>query len=155
FGARANGLSRLSRKRVMTRAKRNGLPSDEVTCLCEDSSGRILLGTFGDGVHWIDGSEPRPLDPQLRKGEIATLVSLRDGSILIGGFYGNVWKWGDGRLTTQGKYPDLHVMLQDRRDRLWIGTRMNGVICEDKSGQKTYSTSEGLSHNRVYCLEED
>ena len=51
FGARASGLSRLSRKRVVTRSKRDGLPSDEVTCLCQDSEGQILLGTFGNGVH--------------------------------------------------------------------------------------------------------
>jgi len=155
FGARANGLLRLSRKRVVTRSKRDGLPSDEVTCICEDSNGQILLGTFGEGVHWIDGDKSRPLDPQLRTGEIATLVSLRDGSILIGGFHGSIWRWVDGRVTTQHQYRELHVLLQDRQERLWVGTRMSGVICEGKTGQRTYSTTQGLSHNRVYCLAED
>jgi ligand-binding sensor domain-containing protein len=155
FGARASGLSRLAPKRVVTRSKRDGLPSDEVTCLCEDSKGQMLLGTFGNGVHWVTGSQPGPIDPKLATGEIATMVSMQDGSILIGGFYGTVWRWRDGQLVTEGHYPSLQVMLEDREKRLWIGTRERGVIGEDHAGRKLFSTTEGLSHNRVYCMAED
>jgi signal transduction histidine kinase len=75
--------------------------------------------------------------------------------MLIGGFYGTVWSWRDGKMSREREYGDLHVMLEDRRGRLWIGTRMKGVICEDDTGRTTYSTTEGLSHNRVFCLAED
>src|SRR5688572_23032715 len=49
-GVESHGLYRLRRKQVTTHSTADGLPTDALTTIAEDKSGRVWLGTWGRGL---------------------------------------------------------------------------------------------------------
>jgi ligand-binding sensor domain-containing protein/two-component sensor histidine kinase len=171
--------ARLTSPGQITRARptaiyttRDGLPTNQIFRLFEDSRGDIWISTLGDpkGVltRWerATGTFHR-YSPQDGIPEAAPTAFCEDGSgnLWIGLYEGGLLRYTAGRFTPftrdDGVPPGLiwgfHL---DHEGRLWIATGEGGLARMDHPGAErpsfiSYTTAEGLSSNQATCVTED
>src|SRR5262249_25053600 len=123
----------------------DGLPSNQVRKVYEDSAGNLRAQTAGGLVQWDDGvfkpATPAPDEPTSRLFQHA-----RSGGV----WYqesGSLRKLENGRVTVDlntGYY--INAFHEDREGRLWIGTREERLLMY-KDGKLTV-ISEQESYRR-------
>ncbi|MEW6212087.1 MAG: two-component regulator propeller domain-containing protein [Acidobacteriota bacterium] len=154
---------------------RDGLVSNDVTRLYQDSRGDIWIATFSEArggiTRWeratenfhhygeADGLPPRTPAP-------LAFSEDRAGSLWIAvGDIDALARFSNGRFTLftsehgvpAGKIYDLYL---DHRGRLWIASTTGGLgRLDDPSAAQprfiTYTTAQGLSSNSINCITED
>jgi ligand-binding sensor domain-containing protein len=154
---------------------RNGLASDLILRLFEDSRGDIWISSVGEN-HGLSRWE-RATNTFHHYGDMDGLPSLvdyyptafcgdREGGIWVGfSTGGGLVRFRDGRFTPftfadglpEGGIFNLFV---DSRGRLWVPTTRGGVCRIDNPGDehpagRIYSTADGLSSSDVKCATED
>ena len=153
----------------------NDLNSRNIFCISEDSKGRILLGTNGDGVKVLEGSKvvgrytPRPKAPGdigiPVNGYIRAIQEDTDGNIWIGSHGGGIAvcdpRTGRCRLYDQNnsRLPSdkVQAFLLDSKGQMWVGTYGGGLSVFDKStGQfSNFSEKDSLQNTTIYQVLED
>ncbi len=137
-----------------TRAE--GLADDTVHALLVDRQGALWVGT-SDGLTRFDRGQPRtfPLN-ELPSALVRALAESSDGAIWIGGDGPELAVWNDGafsRRTLEGLPSGAQVrsLCGTPTGALWAGTSA-GLVQIDSSGQRRFTTREGLVDDRVTCL---
>jgi ligand-binding sensor domain-containing protein/signal transduction histidine kinase len=154
---------------------RDGLVSNDVFRLYEDSRGDIWIATFSEArqgiTRWERATETFHLYGEAEglppRTPIANVFREdRAGNLWIG-FQENdaLARFRDGRFTVfnseqglpAGTIYDLYL---DHRSRLWIASTQGGLArLDDTSAEQprfiTYTTSQGLSSNSINCITED
>ncbi|HVF91069.1 MAG TPA: two-component regulator propeller domain-containing protein [Blastocatellia bacterium] len=151
---------------------RDGLPTNEIFRLFEDSRGDIWISTIQHAdamlTRWerATGSfhQYRPSSGVFDSAPSAFCEDAA-GNLWIGFFTGGLSRYRDGRFTSfsqpDGLPPGLvRALYVDRAGRLWVGTADGGVArIDDPSAQRptfiTYTTAHGMSSNQVTCVTED
>jgi len=131
LGSSQGGVWRLADGRIQ-RFKKDHLEQDlgpypwapdvPVVTACEDRAGGLLVGTYGDGVYWIDKTGKASRVQQLSHSYILSLVLDREGCLWIG---------TNGRGLNRAKRQAFQVLpgseglvvqsvAQDKDDGLWI-----------------------------------
>jgi ligand-binding sensor domain-containing protein/serine phosphatase RsbU (regulator of sigma subunit) len=105
-----------------------GLPSDKVKCIYEDSRGYMWFGLDGGGLTRYDPFQ----DTTKKRGSCMTNFNTDQGLAS-----NVVWN-----------------ILEDKNGNLWIATS-NGISRYDGKSFLTYTTEQGLSDNYVYVLRMD
>ncbi len=139
-----------------------------VASVCEDSLGRIWVGTH-DGVLVFSeksieqGGHIVPLERISKKdglsNDVITYVYAdRQGGVWIG-TYGGLALWVNGKITVyevKDGLPDyqINTIFQDRDNNIWVGTR-SGLGRLDDGKWTTYSQADGLTDNNVTVVTED
>jgi signal transduction histidine kinase/streptogramin lyase len=108
-----------------------GFADGGVSCLAEGVDGTLFLGTTAGTVLLLkDGvfsSVPAPVGTAF----VTSLLAARDGSLWIGLPGHDTLRWSGGRVL---RSPALHgiqgplAMVEDGREGIWIGTRLNGLL---------------------------
>jgi ligand-binding sensor domain-containing protein/two-component sensor histidine kinase len=153
---------------------REGLASNDIIRLHEDSRGDIWIATFSEArcgltrweraaatFHHYGQSDGLPL----RNAASASFSEDRAGNLWIGFDGGVLARFRDGRFTLftsehgvpPGSVYDLHL---DDAGRLWIASTTGGLSrLDDTSAEQprfiTYTTAQGLSSNNVNCITAD
>lgn len=165
-------LARASPKAVYT--ERDGLSSDEILRLFEDSRGHIWVGTSNPGGLSQWDRDSNALSRFAEQDGLPSLTSYypisfaedRAGAVWIGfNVGGGLVRYRDGRFTrftsedglAEGGIFNLFV---DSSGRLWVPTTRGGVCrIDDPEAEHptivTYTTNEGLSSNDVKAVTED
>ncbi len=178
-GAYASGLYVFANGEVFnyrhTDGCQNCLNNNTVWAIFEDSKGQIWIGTDGLGVQLFDpetGSFQTfgagLLNTQGNNAVKYLRVVCEDvhGGIWVGGF-SNLVRFAPGPAA--GSYtPQVfdHARLggqyvvsahTDSKNRMWLGTYGGGLLRFDyeDSTFKAFTTTDGLSNNMVYSIEED
>ncbi|HVE55432.1 MAG TPA: two-component regulator propeller domain-containing protein [Pyrinomonadaceae bacterium] len=163
------------RQATQTFTSADGLKSDGMFQIFEDSEGSIWVSTRGRGNDSIGVA-------RLKKGETKFhafteaegLPTGKAASAYVTDSYGNIWlgfyegglaKFDGERFEFFGKnnglptgvITDLHV---DGKGRLWIGSAISGLLRIDDTSAKTpsfvyLSTANGLTSNNVRTITED
>ncbi|HET9531563.1 MAG TPA: two-component regulator propeller domain-containing protein [Blastocatellia bacterium] len=153
---------------------RDGLASNDVTRLYEDSRGDIWIATFSEALGGISRWE-RATETIRHCGEADGLPLKNAGASAFGeDREGNLWigfiganflaRFSDGRFTLFTSEQGLPVgsvydLYLDRAGRLWIATTGGLARMDDTSAERpqfiTYTTAEGLSTNSINCITED
>jgi ligand-binding sensor domain-containing protein/C4-dicarboxylate-specific signal transduction histidine kinase len=130
----------------------------DVTAMCQDSRGRVWLGTSQRGVYyWQNGVLTKFPDPKLDEFNIRSLVEDQKGQIWIG------TEWGLFRYDTNfQKQPFPHpwyetkALLVDREGVVWAGTS-GGGLCRilNDTNLVQLRKADGLSDDFVSALIED
>ena len=105
-----------------------GLPSDSVSALTEDTEGRLWIGTEAGLAMWQDGHIiPFAPGEQFKGKAITALFKDRQGSMWLGVTGTGVFKFDAGKFVpitdaaTKELLQDPHCLLVDRAGRIWIG----------------------------------
>jgi ligand-binding sensor domain-containing protein/two-component sensor histidine kinase len=154
---------------------RNGLASNLILRLFEDSRGDIWISAVGEN-HGLSRWE-RATNTFHHYSDMDGLPSLvdyyptafcedREGGIWVGfSTGGGLIRFRDGRFTPftfADGLPDggIFNLFVDSRGRLWVPTTRGGVCRIDNPGDqhptgRVYSTADGLSSSDVKCATED
>jgi ligand-binding sensor domain-containing protein/two-component sensor histidine kinase len=151
--------------------RRNGLMSEEVFRLFEDSKGDIWISMFGQinrtkweratgTFHYYSESDGVPAS----FWPISFCQDAGD-NLWIGSSGSGLIRYASGRFTTYTTADGLPIgwvgaMYLDHLGRLWIATSQGGLgrIDETRADHPrftTYTTAEGLSSNQANCITED
>ncbi|NQT26279.1 histidine kinase [candidate division KSB1 bacterium] len=158
----------------------NCLSYDDVDALCEDSLGRIWIGTLGGGLDRFNPKsqqftryESDPDNPEsIGSNEVTYIFEDSQKNIWLGTSGGGLNRY-DARDDCFVRYmhdPDdsesigdnvVFSIVEDRWGRLWIGTEESGLnLFDKKSGNfRSYSSNVfdpySLNHNSVESLYND
>lgn len=154
------GLNGFTKKNIVLPLHTNS----EVTCLHEDASGMIWVGTMGDGIFIVDGNN----------GQVQHLneaADLQKASILsITGNNRHLWITsleGVWRITNADKTFErfsttsvtgsayIYYVLEDSKGRVWFATDGKGLTLWENGTYKTFREKDGLNAKVIYSLAED
>ncbi len=93
----------------------------------------------------------------LPTSEANTVFSSSDGFIWIGGYSGLV-RYDGNTFERQDSYEgvtSVNAIFEDSKNRLWIGTNDNGVVCIFKDHSEHFSYNNGLDSTSVNDIAED
>lgn len=157
IGGEKTGLSRYSDGQWIHYSDKNGLPTNEISCLYADDSGAFYVGTTS-GLYLREGEQ---FVAQKRFEGIRINQVKRDGK-------GNLWV-----LTSNGIYKDLGAnqwqyihkqnglsnndardIFFDSEECIWIATYRGGLNQIRETKFKTFSAENGLDVEAVGALRE-
>ncbi len=177
LGSYTDGLAKLDRETGNCKYI-DYLSDKKVYCITENSSGHLLVGTYGSGFFILDKdgkileaheSSKREMDlltvDELANDWINALMCDKDGLIWVGHFkglscYDPIKKT---YLTFSGRnniLPEtvVQALTEDEKGNIWIGTS-TGLFMFDKQSQEftNYTTKEGLANDVIcgICEDED
>jgi ligand-binding sensor domain-containing protein/signal transduction histidine kinase len=151
---------------------RDGLPTNELFRLFEDSRGDIWISTLNDPqqslARWDRATETfyryRSADGWPESSATA-FCEDQSGNLWVGFYNGYLLRYTQGRFTSfttaDGLPPGLIRGLHcDQAGRLWAATGEGGVVRIDhpdveRPSFTIYGTAEGLSSNQATCITED
>jgi len=171
--ARSTSPEQLTRARpAAIYTTRDGLPTNDIFRLFEDSRGDIWISTLGNprGVltRWERATRIfHPYSPADGIPESAPTAFCEDasGNLWIGFYADGLLRYRAGRFTpftTTDRLPPglIRGLYLDHESRLWIATSEGGLARVDHPEEEspriiTYSVAEGLSSNQATCVTED
>ncbi len=160
-GTYGQGAFRLAGQDVSRLTAADGLAHDSVRAAFCDRQGRLWLGTFGGGVSRVDGGRVLTLGAEDGLGNLFVRCLAEDsaGHVLVGTNAG-VYQWTGSSFVPHPLTPSLAAttvtsLLEDRRGRLWVGTRDQGA-CRVSAGQvECFGLVEGLADDSVDAILSD
>jgi len=153
--------------------KRDGLASNRIFRIFEDSRGDIWISTQGDNggdglSRWQRSTGTlRQFGRQAGFGIESPPTILREdrrGALWIG-IHGGVARYRNDRFLFLGpedgiQREEICDIFTDHADRIWIATRRAGLLRIDDPASEhphaiSFTTAQGLSSNDVLCITED
>lgn len=113
-------------------SRTNGFPSDWVTALCEDREGNLWVGTGGGGLAVLRRGVIQTVAPpdEWQGRAVLSVHAGRENRLWVGtegaGLYQFQGSWRRFAGEVGINVPYVWAVLEDARDRLWIGT-WNGL----------------------------
>lgn len=147
--------------------KQKGLSSDKVFAICEDGSGRIIIGTFGSGINIIANNKIDILQkPLIPSNAILSITKCKNGDIWFGSFENGVFAFQNGFKTKNIlKYLQIIPLdltenpiwniFQDSKEDIWLATEKSGVYRFSKNTTFNFNEKTGLPGNQVYKVYQD
>ncbi len=147
----------------------DGLAHDRVRSALRDRRGRLWLGTYGGGISRFEDGAFVSYGPAQGLADlfVRALAEDHDGNILVGtngGIFRFVPPEGGKRnivlfepyLPTEpaARLP-VTSLLEDRRARIWFGTRDRGVCRVDGDELRCYRKQQGLAADSINSLYQD
>ena len=148
----------------------NGLSSNVIQVIFQDSKHRIWIGTRGGGVSVISDPETGQIlhlseEHGLSYRDVLSIFEDREGSIWIGTNGGGLCQFRDRRFefySLQEGLPDktIWAIIEDRNGQFWFGSEQGLVryrpdSLKDGLNIKTFSQKEGLADLEISSLYED
>lgn len=159
---------------VRTYTTRDGLASNEIFRLFEDSRGDIWISSIGviintltrweratDKIHVYTTADGLPAS-----NAPTAFAEDRAGNIWIGYYEGDLFRYRNGKFesfTAESDLPPSYIgnIFVDTKGRLWAATSENGVIriddptTEQKPSLVNLTIRDGLSSDQANCVTED
>lgn len=164
-------VSELARARPIVYTSRNGLTSDGVRRVFEDSRGDIWIGMDSREVlvRWERAADKFHAYSEGLPGrsEVLTFAEDRSGNVWVGFREGGAARYRrrDGRFDLFGESDGLTAdeilkMYVDEAGRLWFGSNSYGLVRADdpaaeRPAFRVYSTADGLASGIVRSIAED
>jgi signal transduction histidine kinase/ActR/RegA family two-component response regulator len=130
-------------------------PRDSLYAVIEESPGRLLTG--GNRLYRFDGTRFQLLFDwdRMRDGLVRRLLRRRDGSLLLAGPNGVFLLHRESLREVPGSgSSDCYTAHEDRRGRLWVGTRMGLLVARDGALEPPAEAALRFS-SPVYLIVED
>jgi PAS domain S-box-containing protein len=155
-----SGMLRLLAKRKYTTA--DGLPADEITCLMQDASQDIWVGTRNHGVAILHNGEerfvPKSFSDISLSNNINAIVQDKQGNVWIattdGAFSYNPSSGKTNYYGTQNKLPhnNIYNIFCDVDGGVWLATHTNYITLYDGKSFENFEVSEHGEISTVTCI---
>ncbi len=128
FGTEGGGLARVKNGFMTVYTTRDGLPSDSITTLAEDTFGRLWVTTPGGGVVRFQDGRFSPTEVQARKpkGGVNALAWDHDGNLWLAVQRHGVLRFSKSAVESYGidqGVPDTTItFIYDDGKTLWLGS---------------------------------
>lgn len=162
LGTLGSGAIKYEGHTFQTFAEKEGLNSQNVSCILEDKMGNIWLGTDGGGLSKFQGQIFSHLTTQegLSNNEIFSTQQDKRGNLYLGTAGGGLMRTDNQYLYHYGQETGLsadfiYSILHDSQGNLWLGTNGSGLIKFDGHFFTQITEQEGLSNNTVLTIFED
>jgi signal transduction histidine kinase len=132
----------------------NGLLSNYILCLFEDSKGNNWVGTRGGGFYTIENKpngetkfrQIRPVNDTMPMVTVHSITESKDGSIWVGTGGAGLWKYNPSDNSVKKyvsqkdgtglSHPYVFTILEDSFGNLWMGTPSGGVNLFDPESER-------------------
>jgi ligand-binding sensor domain-containing protein/two-component sensor histidine kinase len=162
-------VSELARARPSHYTSQNGLSSDSVTRVFEDSRGDIWLGMDSERVlaRWERAADKFHTYREGLPGrsQVLSFAEDKSGAVWAGFREGGAARYRNGRFDLFNELVGLTAdeilkMYVDDAGRLWFGTNSYGLVriddpAAERPAFKIYSTAEGLTSGIIRSITED
>lgn len=168
FGTLDNGVAKYDGQHLTYLTMKDGLPSDRVVSIVEDSAGMYWFGT-GAGLSKYDGR--MFTNYQLKGGicseQISQVFIDSKGLMWLGTWQGVCTFDGTHFKDFPLPYPEIETVInpdtrdwmtaitEDAKGNIWLGRDGYGAIRYDGTSVTTFTTKEGLNSNNVQSISED
>jgi ligand-binding sensor domain-containing protein/signal transduction histidine kinase len=162
-------VSELARARPTVYTSKNGLTSDAVRRVFEDSRGDIWIGMDSDEVlvRWERAADKFQSYSEGLPGrsEVLSFAEDKAGNVWIGFREGGAARYRNGRFDVFGAADGLPAdeilkMYADEAGRLWFGSNSYGLVrVDDPAAERpdfnAYTTAQGLTSGIIRSIAED
>ena len=154
------------------------LPSDNVSTIAVEKTGKVWIGTYGKGLcsfdpqtkrfkrysYIVNDNNTRPTANALDDDQILSLFIDKAGILWIGTNNGALNRLDTkiekftGYMDAEQAFFCVTKIFEDSKNRLWVGTYLSGLYLFDRASGKIlrkYNEKDGLLHNTVYEINED
>jgi PAS domain S-box-containing protein len=157
-GTNGSGLYKLSSDSVQHFSTREGLSSNAIWCLMEDSAGAIWAGTATGSVSRLYNGRFDSFHDENAEF-VWTFFQDREGSIWVGTTNGGLARFRNTSFTSISRASGLSSsvalpIMQDHQGTLWVGTTA-GINAVRDGKTKAYTKREGLPDDLVLTVAED
>jgi ligand-binding sensor domain-containing protein/signal transduction histidine kinase len=158
----SNGLQRWQNEHVTLATINDGLPSSQITALNEDAQGNIWIGTVAGLAIWNHGALVSLTDAKKIRGRaITTIFKDRQGSMWLVVQGTEVFQFTHDHFlpvtddAAKDWMTDIHALLVDKAQRVWLAAGEDAVLCRDKDGWHHYRIPKRIAGSRVNALAEE
>lgn len=155
------------KNRIKLYNKENGLVTDSIASVKEDSKGTVWIGTEGKGIYCLKGDKIHQFSAiaELNQAIVTKIIESKNGTIWATTYGNGLIKIKDSSyslFTTGDGLPsnNLTSIIENSKGEIWVGTDGEGVfnISENGTNNRTltsFTQNQGLTNNNVYSLLED
>ena len=133
-----------------------------ISAIYQDSYGSTWIGTSGEGVYCLKGSDMTNAIHFDRPANVTHFLENADGTLWITGSNSGVssYNYKTGKVqhsaisTDNGPIPTAHDLNFDNQGRLWIASMGNGLYCSDPKRGRTFNVNQinPMIHSWIACL---
>ena len=149
----------------------------QVTQMCQDHTGRIWIGTNGEGVISYDKNSQKFIawpyeknDPgnqykgnKLDQGQVLTIYEDKEGTVWMGTNFGGLNRFNrrEGTFTSFYDFTRgldcVSSIYEDKKGRFWVGTYLSGLFLFDRKtgNNRLFTEKDGLLINDAGGMLED
>ena len=161
FGTYGGGLCRMNGSELETFTTEDGLAHNKIRSLARAPDGTLWVGTSGGGLSRLRDGVFRNFGTAEGLGhpEVRTILPRDDTTVIVGTRHGVYEFEGDRFIILPGTEPlrdaAINTIVEDRKGRLWVGTREQGTASLKGGILTRYRTGDGLSDNSVTAILDD
>jgi ligand-binding sensor domain-containing protein/signal transduction histidine kinase len=127
-----------------------------VTALCEDTAGRVWLGTVEHGLfYWANGKLEAYPDALVNKRIVKALAVDAENQIWVGTQFGLLCYANEHVKEIPPLSADVTALLVDRHGVLWVGTTGSGLARYENGRFVFMRKADGLGSDNIIALYED
>ena len=150
------GLNRIIGSNVLIE---NPIPALDFTAIngfTEDMEGNLWIAC-GKGLYCLSDTRFITLSAQdgLIHEEANSLTEGPDGSLWIATARGGIYRMNESKFEPfkqRPSYNTLTSILMDNQQRIWVGTRLQGLFSIDGNSINNYTMKKGLATNNIMAL---
>lgn len=141
----------------------NGLKSDHVQVIYEDTKGWLWILTRFGGIHYFDPQgnlQTIELPEKNARTSFISLEELKNGQIIVGSINGGAFRIQNGKIAEHYNLPlspgedVIYDIYEDRKGDLWFATH-GGIIFYSQGTFKSLKKANGLKSKSVYSITPD
>jgi len=153
------GLYRFHEGKWTNFTKKDGLASNDLSCVFQDSDGNLWIGSYKGGLSRFANGKFSIFNEKmgLTNNFVKVIFEDKEGSLWIGTYRGGLNRFRDGTVVTYSTHHGLSKNLVrsifcDSRNNIWIGTSGGGLNKFYNDTFELFSTQTGLSEDRIWSI---
>jgi signal transduction histidine kinase/ligand-binding sensor domain-containing protein/CheY-like chemotaxis protein len=153
------GLYRFHKGKWTNFTQKDGLASNDLSCVFQDSDNNLWIGSYKGGLSRFANGKFSVFNEKmgLTNNFVKVIYEDKEGSLWIGTYRGGLNRFRDGTVVTYSTYHGLSKNLVrsifcDSRNNIWIGTTGGGLNKFYNDTFELFSTQTGLSEDRIWSI---